>query len=287
MLTLENLSFGYPRGQSVVDSINLTLPPGGIYGLLGPNGAGKSTLLYLIAGALTPRAGKAVFNGTDTRRRLPSTLSDIFLVSEEFSLPPISLGEYVRLNAPFYPRFSHEALRANLEMFELTPELNLGHLSMGLKKKVFMSFALACNTSLLLMDEPTNGLDIPGKSAFRKFIAQAMTYDRTVIISTHQVRDIDRLIDHVIIMNGSQICLNRPVGEIQKHLKFLTTTDRETINSALCALPGIGGAAVMLPNTDGNDSEINLEVLFDFAMKHQSALNGIFNKAVTQTSNTF
>lgn len=88
-------------------------------------------------------------------------------------------------------------------------------------------------------------------------------------------------------MNGSQICLNRPVGEIQKHLKFLTTTDRETINSALCALPGIGGAAVMLPNTDGTDSEINLEVLFDFAMKHQSALNGIFNKAVTQTPNTF
>ena len=228
-----------------------------------------------------------MFNGTDTRRRLPSTLSDIFLVSEEFSLPPISLGEYVRLNAPFYPRFSHEALRANLEMFELTPELNLGHLSMGLRKKVFMSFALACNTSLLLMDEPTNGLDIPGKSAFRKFIAQAMTDDRTVIISTHQVRDIDRLIDHVIIMNGSQICLNRPVGEIQQHLKFLTTTDRVTINSALCALPGIGGAAVMLPNTDGTDSEINLEVLFDFAMKHQSALNGIFNKAVTQTSNTF
>ena len=277
MLTLENLSFGYHRGQSVVDSINLTLPPGGIYGLLGPNGAGKSTLLYLIAGALTPRAGKAVFNGTDTRRRLPSTLSDIFLVSEEFSLPPISLGEYVRLNAPFYPRFSHEALRANLEMFELTPELNLGHLSMGLKKKVFMSFALACNTSLLLMDEPTNGLDIPGKAAFRRFVAQNMADDRIFIISTHQVRDIDRLLDHIIIMDRHRVIFNRSVADIQSRLIFTETNNRDIANSAIHAIPSIAGASVILPNTDNSETAINLELLFDLALRKPDTLNSMFN----------
>lgn len=287
MLSIQNLSFGYSRNRNVIDKMNLQLPPGGIYGLLGSNGAGKSTLLYLIAGALTPWRGEVTFNGTDTRRRLPHTLSDIFLVSEEFSLPPVHLHEYVAVNAPFYPRFSQEALTRNLEMFELTPDLQLGALSMGQKKKVFMSFALACNTSLLLMDEPTNGLDIPGKSAFRKFIASAMTDDRTIIISTHQVRDIDRLIDHVLIMDDSRITFDQPVTEIQRHLKFFTTSDRMLINRALCAIPGIGGAAVAIPNTDGEDSEINLELLFDFATKKPETLNTLFNTPVTPQTHSF
>lgn len=276
MLHLENLSFAYRRGTDIVSHMNLRVTPGGIYGLLGPNGAGKSTLLYLMAGALTPASGTVTFNGINTRKRLPSTLGDIFLVSEEFSLPQVSLQKYVDLNAPFYPRFSQENLHQNLEMFGLDPEIHLGALSMGQKKKAFMCFALACNTSLLLMDEPTNGLDIPGKSAFRKFIAGAMTDDRTIIISTHQVRDIDRIIDHVMIMNNSKIEFNRPVWEIQKRLKFINTSNRDIIDHALCAVPGLGGAAVMLPNTDSEDSEINLEVLFDFAMKNPEALQAMF-----------
>lgn len=284
MLHLENLSFAYRRGTDIVSHMNLRVAPGGIYGLLGPNGAGKSTLLNLMAGALTPASGTVTFNGINTRKRLPSTLSDIFLVSEEFTLPSVTLQKYVELNAPFYPRFSQENLHQNLEMFGLDPDIHLGALSMGQKKKAFMSFALACNTSLLLMDEPTNGLDIPGKSAFRKFIAQAMTDDRTIIISTHQVRDIDRLIDHVMIMNNSKIEFNNPVWEIQQHLNFFTTSDRNVIDSALCAVPGIGGAAVMLPNTTGDESEINLEVLFDFAMKHPVELEKIFQNHVAHNT---
>ena len=287
MLNIKNLSFRYRRGSDIINKMNLELQPGGIYGLLGSNGAGKSTLLYLIAGALTPSGGEVTFNGINTRRRLPETLCDIFLVSEEFTLPAISLSEYVKLNAPFYPRFSHDDLTRNLQMFDLTPELNLGALSMGQKKKVLMSFALACNTSLLLMDEPTNGLDIPGKSAFRRFIASAMTDDRTIIISTHQVRDIDRLIDHVMIMRDSQIQFNHTVSEIQERLSFDTTTDREVIDQALCSIPGIGGTAVVLPNTDGNDSEINLEVLFDLAMKQPQELKKLFDSTDNLNNNNF
>lgn len=276
MLNISNLTFGYKRRRPILDDINLSLQPGGIYGLLGPNGAGKSTLLYLIAGALTPQKGEVLYNGINTRRRLPETLNDMFLVSEEFSLPPLTLQRYVELNSPLYPRFSHETLQRNLDLFGLQPDLHLGALSMGQKKKVFMCFALACNTSLLLMDEPTNGLDIPGKSAFRRFIAQAMTDDRTIIISTHQVRDIDRLLDHILIMNEHQLILNRPVGEIQQHLQFVTTSDKEVIDNALHALPGLGGANVMLRNTDGNDTELNLEVLFGYAVNNPQPLNDIF-----------
>lgn len=165
-----------------------------------------------MSGLLTPRNGRVTFYDTDVRRRLPVTLQDMFLVPEEFELPSISLVSYIELNSPFYPHFSKEDMMKYLHFFEMDLSTDLGALSMGQKKKVFMSFALATNTSLLLMDEPTNGLDIPGKSQFRKFIASGMSDERTIVISTHQVRDIDRILDHVLIMDNSRVLLDEPVG---------------------------------------------------------------------------
>lgn len=164
MLQIHDLTFTYPKQkQPTINGLTFDVNDGGVYGLLGPNGAGKSTLLYLISGLLTPKSGDVTFNGIDTRLRRPSTLSDIFLVPEEFSLPEVKLSEYVRRTSAFYPHFSGEDMKRHLEMLEIEGDPNLGALSMGQKKKVYMSFALACNTPLLLMDEPTNGLDIPAK----------------------------------------------------------------------------------------------------------------------------
>ena len=183
MITVENLSFLYRKSKrAVLHDFSLSLEKGRVYGLLGKNGAGKSTLLYLMSGLLTPKSGKVVYHDVDVRRRLPITLQDMFLVPEEFDLPPVSLISYIELNSPFYPRFSKEDMVKYLHYFEMDINIDLGALSMGQKKKVFMSFALATNTSLLLMDEPTNGLDIPGKSQFRKFIASGMTDDKTILI---------------------------------------------------------------------------------------------------------
>lgn len=212
MLQVENISFSYRRGKKeVLHDFSLSLERGRVYGLLGKNGAGKSTLLYLMSGLLTPKSGKIMYHDTDVRRRLPITLQDMFLVPEEFELPPISLVSYVELNSQFYPRFSKEDMVKYLHYFEMEQDIDLGALSMGQKKKVFMSFALATHTSLLIMDEPTNGLDIPGKSQFRKFIASGMSDDRTIIISTHQVRDIDKILDHVVIRITVMFCLTHPL----------------------------------------------------------------------------
>ena len=204
MIEAKNLTFSYSRKKApVLYDFSITIDRGKISGLLGKNGAGKSTLLYLIAGLLTPQNGEVLFDGINTRRRLPQTLQEIFIVPEEFDLPAIPLLEFVETNAPLYPKFSIDDMTRYLHLFDMTLELNLGALSMGEKKKVYMAFALATNTSLLLMDEPTNGLDIPGKSQFRKFIAAGMNDDRNIIISTHQVRDIDQLLDHIIIINNN------------------------------------------------------------------------------------
>lgn len=280
MLKIENLTFRYPgRKQAVIEDFSLTLENGGIYGLLGPNGAGKSTLLYLISGLLTPKSGEVTNKGINTRLRLPETLADIFIVPEELTLPPVTLDTYVKMNAPFYPRFSNEDLQRHLATFEVSDiaHYKLSTLSMGQKKKVFMSFALACNTSLLLMDEPTNGLDIPGKVAFRRFIASSATDDKIIVISTHQVRDIDRILDHIIIMDEHKVLLNSSINEISSKLAFIATADRELIDKALISQPAVGGAQIVIANDGTYDTEVNLESLFELVTTRRDLINALFN----------
>lgn len=278
MLQVENISFSYRKGKkNVLHDFSLSLEKGRVYGLLGKNGAGKSTLLYLMSGLLTSKSGKVMYHDTDVRRRLPVTLQDMFLVPEEFDLPPISLISYVELNSQFYPRFSKEDMVKYLHYFELEQEQDLGALSMGQKKKVFMSFALATNTSLLIMDEPTNGLDIPGKSQFRKFIASGMSDDRTIIISTHQVRDIDKILDHVVIMDNSHVLLDESTANICSKLLFVESDDRELAKTALYTLPSVQGNFLMLPNTEDEESEINLELLFGAALAAPEKIAGMFH----------
>lgn len=278
MIAVENLSFTYRRSrQPVLNEFSLSFHPGRVYGLLGKNGAGKSTLLYLMSGLLTPKNGKVLFRDTDVRRRLPITLQDMFLVPEEFELPAVSLVSYIELNSPFYPRFSKEDMIKYLHYFEMDIDVNLGALSMGQKKKVFMSFALATNTSLLLMDEPTNGLDIPGKSQFRKFIASGMTDDKTIVISTHQVRDIDKLIDHVLIMEESKVLLDESTARICEKLLFKDNTHGELLEEALYAIPTVQGNCLLLPNVEGEETEINLELLFNATLATPERIAQLFH----------
>lgn len=278
MITVENLSFLYRKSKrAVLHDFSLSLEKGRVYGLLGKNGAGKSTLLYLMNGLLTPKSGKVVYHDVDVRRRLPITLQDMFLVPEEFDLPPVSLISYIELNSPFYPRFSKEDMVKYLHYFEMDINIDLGALSMGQKKKVFMSFALATNTSLLLMDEPTNGLDIPGKSQFRKFIASGMTDDKTILISTHQVRDIDKVLDHVLIMDNSRVLLNESTMSICDKLFFTESENRELLQSSLFSTPSIQGNFLLLPNESGEDSEINLELLFNATLAVPERISALFH----------
>ena len=264
MIEVKNISFKYAGGNALVfDDFSLTLEANNIYGLLGKNGTGKSTLLYLIAGLLRPKKGTVCFDSIETKLRRPETLQEIFIVPEEFDLPSMSLRQYVKINAPFYPRFSHEVLEACLNDFELTMDVKLNALSMGQKKKVFMSFALAANTKLLLMDEPTNGLDIPSKSQFRKVVAQYMTEDRTLIISTHQVHDVEALLDHILILSQQKLLLDASVAEIAEKYTFEYRSP-EQMDDVIYAEPSLQGNAVIAPRKAANaETQVNLELLFN------------------------
>ena len=247
MLKISDLAFSYSGNDcKVFNDFSLSFEKGAVYGLLGLNGTGKSTLLYLLTGLLRPQQGSVLYKGEDVQKRLPSTLSDMFIVPEEFELPKMSIKRYATLYSGFYPRFSYEQLQKNLAMFGLDDSVVFNNLSMGQQKKAFMCYALATNTSLLVMDEPTNGLDIPSKSEFRRLIASNMTDDKTIIISTHQVRDIDSLLDHIVIIDRSSVLLNASSDEICRRLLFTEQPISEPTDGALFVQPSVAGNSVIL-----------------------------------------
>ena len=273
MIQIKAINFRYSGSKHLVfKNFSLTLKENNIYGLLGKNGTGKSTLLYLICGLLHQQQGTILVDGFSAQDRRADMLKDIFMVPEEFELPNILLSTYVKMNQGFYPNFSQEVLERCLKDFNLSLSLKLNELSMGQKKKVYMSFALATGTRFLLMDEPTNGLDIPSKSQFRKVIANNMSDDRTLIISTHQVHDIESLLDHIIVMNQSQLLLNASVNDICEKYSFEYRNPQEMDDTVLYAEPTLQGNATICKREEGdNETQMNLELLFN------AVINGKLN----------
>ena len=277
LISIEGITFGYGKKNPIFEDFSLVIPQGQIIGLLGKNGTGKSTLLYLMSGLLHSQQGNISCLGRNVQKRLPQTLEEMYLVPEEFALPAVSMKEYVKMNAGFYPRFSFELLEACLRDFDLNTDINLGELSMGQKKKAFICFALATNTRLLLMDEPTNGLDIPSKAQFRKVIASGMTDEKSIVISTHQVRDIDSLLDHITIIDGTHVLLNQPVVNITDRLLFTEQSIHEPTDDALFFQPSVYGNSVIFANTAQEESTLNLELLFNATLAEREKIQSIFN----------
>ena len=276
MFTINQLSFGYnKRTGNLFEDFSLELKAGNVYGLLGKNGAGKSTLIYLMTGLLTPQAGEVLFDGENVRQRLPKTMSDIFLVPEEFELPQLTLKKYLSINAPFYPRFSMEDMERYLDIFEMSGmmDVKLHALSMGQKKKVFMAFAFATNTHALIMDEPTNGLDIPSKSQFRKLVTTGMSDDKLMLISTHQVRDISDILDHVVIIDQSHVLLNTGMADVTSRIAFRPLREGD---QPIFVLQSPFGPLGAVRARDGEETKVDLEMLFNATLQNPAAINQLF-----------
>jgi len=246
----------------------LSFNSGYIYGLLGLNGVGKTTLLKIMMGMLFPKGGMCRVLDYETQKRQPAMLADMMFVPEEFYAPNMTIGRYVNLYAPFYPSFNYEQFRSYMKELELTEKENFNSFSMGQKKKAILAFALATNTRVLLMDEPTNGLDIPSKAEFRRMLASVVADDRCIIISTHQVRDVEKLIDTVVILDNGMIILNRRVDEITSKISFRTLS--ELTGQEIYSESSIEGYRAMLPKTDEEPTQIDLELLFNACNKYSS-----------------
>lgn len=264
MIKIENLTFAYGKKKpNVIEDLSLTLHPGAIYGLLGKNGTGKSTLFYLLSGLLFPDGGKVMMNDVDVTKRQLGTLQDIYILPEEFDAPKISFEKYVRLHAPLYPRFDYEQLGCCMAEFELPMDVDLKSLSMGQKKKAMLCFALATGTRLLLLDEPTNGLDIPSKAVFRRVVTSCMNDERIIIISTHQVRDVEYLLDRVILLKNSKLHYEGATSDITERLSFAVVPTSDVPSTVIYQEPNLAGTAVVYPNPGGEETVLNLELFFN------------------------
>ncbi|GAA4098691.1 ABC transporter ATP-binding protein [Mucilaginibacter panaciglaebae] len=275
MIKITNLSFGYGK-HKLFDSLNLSLKRGHIYGLLGMNGAGKSTLLKNIAGLAMPWSGTCVVNGGVAVKRNPSFLQELFFIPEDIYLPPVTAKQFAESTGHFYPKFEHKQFEQLLADFDIPINRSLTKLSLGQQKKAYIAFGIAANTSLLIMDEPTNGLDIPSKAQFRKLVASVLTDDRCVIISTHQVRDLDNLIDTVLVLHKNYIILNQSLDEISEKLNFGVIP----ANSAdyIYAEQHLSGLNAITENTDNSFTKVDMELLFNAIINNNLNLITLLNK---------
>ena len=279
MVKIKNLSFGYGK-EKLFTALEVELVPGNIYGLLGRNGAGKTTLLKLISGLRFPQDGECRVLNYIPQKRLPGMLEELYFIPEEFFVPPISMGAYEKIYAPFYPRFDRKALADYLKEFDLDSKKKLTELSYGQKKKFLLAFGIATNCRLYLLDEPTNGLDIPSKSQFRKILASALTDDRIIFVSTHQVRDMENLIDPIIILEDGQIIFNRYIHDISRHLIIQMEHDPLQTGDVLYSAKVLGGYAVVKKNRSGEESRMDLEILFNAVTTNKEKINELFPKEV-------
>jgi len=274
MIEISHLTFGYGKNKLFQD-LSLSLKAGHIYGLLGKNGSGKSTLLKNITGLVFPWEGTCHVNGLVADKRLPAFLQELFFVPEEIYLPAITAKQFADSTAHFYPNFDNKQYTNMLAEFDVPADKMLTKLSFGQQKKVMIAFGLSANTSLLVMDEPTNGLDIPSKSQFRKIIAAALTENRCIIISTHQVRDLDNLIDSVLVLHERQIVLAQSLDEIAEKVSFGITSGTDYIY----AEEGMNGMNAITLNTYGGYSKVDMELLFNAITGNNKTLTKILNKA--------
>ena len=205
-------------------------------------------------------------------------LSEVYFIPEEFQLPAIRIEEYVKINGALYPRFDPHTFDELMNEFKLDPKEKLSKLSYGQKKKVLLSFGLATNSRLLILDEPTNGLDIPSKSQFRRIIASSITEDRTFIISTHQVRDMESLIDPIIVLEDGQIVFNRGMEEISRNLAFKVLKEHENDYEVLYSEDLMHGKASIIKNNGSNETQINMELLFNGIIHKGTEINEALKK---------
>lgn len=260
MIKIDHLSYGYKAKEPIFNNISLEIS-NGIYGLLGDNGAGKTTLMHLICGLLFPQKGTCTLNERHLTERTPEMLGNYFFLPEEMLIPEGNIISFARKHSVFYPNFQYKEFEQNLKELQIDGHCKLSSVSYGEQKKAMLAYALALHTSLTVLDEPTNGLDISSRHVLKKIIARSTDESSCLIISTHQARDFEHLLDHLIILGKGKILLNHSIDEISEHLLF-TWTDtlpQHTVYSE----ENLQGYMSIRPNEKHEENTPDIELLYN------------------------
>lgn len=273
MIKLENISYGYKANQPIIKDISLEIGSG-IYGLLGENGVGKTTLMHLICGLLFPWKGTCSIDGENPVKRLPQLLNRYFFLPEEMQMPTESIRQFAAKHSAFYPRFSRKDFELNLEELRIDGKQKLSAVSYGQQKKAMLAYAFALHTPLILLDEPTNGLDITSRQALKRIISRSVDDDSTLLISTHQAHDFENLLDHLIILGEGEILLDRSLDEISSKLLFARTTSLP--ENSIYSEENLQGCFSILPNEEDEENTPDIELLYKAVLQTPEKIRGMF-----------
>ena len=274
MIEIRNLDFMYKKSP-VFSNISLSFPQGNIYGLLGENGVGKTTLLKLICGLLRPSQGSVTIDGATSYDRHPDMLQRIVFLPDEVSLPDgRTPQQFVDELAPFYPNYAWGTFLHLMQELEVEPDRKFREMSFGQQKKSLIAASLSLGTDYVLFDEPTNGLDIPSKAQLRSILSRRFEERNTIIISTHQVKDVENLIDPIVILSNSGVLLDASVQRIQQKLFFEYGGEKR--DDALYSEMQPGGWLYVIPNQSGEESQLNIEALFNAVLRNKNTVKELF-----------
>ena len=273
MIKIENISYGYKSNHPIFNYISLEIG-NGIYGLLGENGVGKTTLIHLLCGLLFPWKGECSIDGMNPAKREPALLSRYFFLPEEMQMPSESISAFATRHSAFYPHFNHKEFEQNLEELKIDRKQKLSAVSYGQQKKAMLAYAFALHTPLLILDEPTNGLDITSRQALKRIISRSIDDDSTLLISTHQAHDFENLLDHLIILGEGEILLNRSLDEISQRLLFARTDSLP--EDSIYSEQELPGYFSVLPNEEEEENTPDIELLYKAMLQVPEKIKSMF-----------
>jgi ABC-2 type transport system ATP-binding protein len=228
-------------GRKVVDGLDLRVPRGAVYGLLGRNGAGKSTTLKMLAGMVHPDHGRAELLGEDVGRLPPAVRARIAYLAEGHPLyPAMTVREAVAFTTSFYPGADRDLVRQVLDHFELPPKAKIGRLSKGQRAQVSLALAVAPDPELLILDDPTLGLDANVRRDFlESMILIIQRRGRTILFSSHVLGDVERVADRVGVMVDGVLRVDCPAEHFKRSVRKVVAEFGRQPERALPACPGL------------------------------------------------
>lgn len=265
----------YFNGHKAVDTLDLQVPKGSVYGLLGRNGAGKSTTIKMLLGLLHPDRGSATVLGEDTRTLSPEVRSRVAFMAEGHPLINwMKVGEIVKFKRAFFPSWKQDLVEQILAHFEIPLKKKIRHLSRGQRAQVSLALAVAQDPELLILDDPTIGLDTVVRREFLESLIQIIQRQgRTILFSSHILGDVERVADRIGILMDGVLRVDCPAERFKESLRKVVLEFSGTAPE----LPAMRGIVSARPS--GERLEL---VIVGYNGEHRAALDRLSPKRIEE-----
>lgn len=273
ILKAKNLCKNFGRKQ-VLSDFNMSLEECKVYGLLGKNGEGKTTLIRMIMGIIPGDKGKILYKGNEIKFNHPFYKKEVGYIPEEsifFSW--MTINDLMQFNSSFYPKWNDQKAKEFLNRFDLDGKFKIKNLSRGMKLKLGLIVALAAEPKLLILDDPTSGMDVPTRHDFLKgIIREILEEGTTILFSSHMVHELEGIIDHLGILHNGKLILEDNFEKVKNNAKKIHLTFDGSVPD------GVNIKGMLTKQTDGKKCDLSVypwgeDVKKDLEALHPTKVN--------------